>query len=71
VLHRTWFTRGKEGADNILGVNIYLVDNSNECDVERMRFADSQMQYPHLENHKARAHTRSPGQDDPASVLDD
>ena len=40
-------------------------------DVERMRFADSQMQYPHLENRKARAHTRSPVQDDLASVLDD
>jgi len=40
-------------------------------DVERMRFADSQMQYPHLENRKARAHPRSPVQDDLASVLGD
>ena len=40
-------------------------------DVERMRFADSQTQYPHLENRKARAHPRSPVQDDLASVLGD
>jgi len=54
------------------GVNVYLVVIRMIGEsVEEMWVGDLKMQCLHLENRKARAHTRSRVQDDLASVLDD
>ena len=41
LLHRTWFTRGKEMADKIPRVNIYLVGNSRCLKNAVCRFTDA------------------------------